>query len=271
MPELPDVAGFKAYLDATSLHQTIASSSVVDARILEGASPRALARRLKGRRLARTHRHGKFLFAEVDGNGWLVLHFGMTGGLRYYQKDRDRPKHAKLILDLANGYHLAYTSQRVLGQVSCADDVQDFVGEQELGPDALAEGLDGNRFAELLSDRRGNLKGRLMDQSLVAGIGNVYSDEILFQAGWHPMTAVEGLDQCDFRRLYRVMRRVLSTAARRLGKVEDLPKSYLLPHRGEGDGCPRCGGKVRKMRVSGRGAYFCPNCQAAGKDDEGAS
>jgi len=102
MPELPDVAAFKTYLDATSLHQPIASTHVFDQRICGGASPALLARRLKGASLERSRRHGKFLFADAGERGWLVLHFGMTGELAYAQTPNALPDYTRFSLDFTN-------------------------------------------------------------------------------------------------------------------------------------------------------------------------
>lgn len=261
MPELPDVEGFKQYLDSTALHQEIMRTSVLDERILDKVSARTLALRLKGAQLEAGKRHGKFLFVRTTEGGRLVLHFGMTGELRYYRHPRDRPEYAKLILHFVSRDELAYVSKRVLGRVSYVEQPEPFIEEQGLGPDALSEALDKERFLQLLAERRGMIKSALMDQSLLAGIGNVYSDEILFQSGLHPERKVEQLSRQDQKKLYRTLRRVLRKAAESGGALDELPAGYLLPHR-QGDGvCPRCGRPLKRTPVSGRTAYFCPHCQ----------
>lgn len=261
MPELPDVVGSQKYLEATALHQRIAKTSVFDERILGEVSTRALARRLNGNALEETARHGKYLFASLTGGGWLVLHFGMTGGLGYYGESGAPPEYARVVLDFDNGFHFAYINQRVLGRVDVADDLDSFIEQENLGPDALSPALDRAAFCERLQQRRGPIKSRLMDQSLVAGIGNVYSDEILFQVGFHPATPVSDLGDDDLARLYRTMRRVLRVASEHNGHVEEFPRGYFLPHRGEDGACPKCGGPLRSVKVTGRTAYFCPQRQ----------
>jgi formamidopyrimidine-DNA glycosylase len=117
-----------------------------------------------------------------------------------------------------------------------------------------------------LSKRRGEIKAALMDQSLLAGIGNVYSDEILFQARLHPKTPAEKLDNKQIDAMYRVMRRVLKTAISKGAGSAELfrraPRTYLLRHRENGAPCPRCGGKVKATKAAGRTAYYCPKCQS---------
>ncbi len=261
MPELPDVEIFKGYLDSTALHKKIRKTEITEERILSGVSRQKLARRLKGSELEETRRYGKYLFARIGGDGWLVLHFGMTGELAYYRDARDRPEHARMVLYLENGYELAYVSQRMLGQVSISDNIESFVADRGLGPDALSGEVDGKRFLEMLEKRKGMIKPALMNQSMIAGIGNVYSDEILFQAKINPKTPVNKLSEEERKRLYRAMRRVLRTAARNDADPRKMPSGYILPHREEGDKCPVCGGEVQKMTVSGRSSYYCSRCQ----------
>lgn len=264
MPELPDVAAFKDYVDASSLHHRIRHSRLTDRRILGEVTPQKLQANLAGSRLASTARHGKFLFAELDRGGWLVLHFGMTGGLAYAKQEDEPPRFTQLLLEFDNGYYLAYTCQRMLGRVSYAEDREAFIAERELGPDALAEDLDGEAFADLLAGRRGMIKSALMNQSIVAGMGNVYVDEVLFQAGIHPKTPIHRLDGKQIRTIYRTMRRVLHKAVEKESIIERLPASYLLPRRDTDRPCPRCGGPIRQMDVSGRTTHYCPDCQPEG-------
>ena len=266
MPELPDVENYKRDLDAKARNKTIQHVEAHRSRVLRGVSPAKLAKALTHHKLKRSRRHGKHLFAEFTGGQWMALHFGMTGRLAYFKNDnKDDPAHDRLRLDFANGYHLAYVNQRMLGSVRLIDDPDDFIAEAELGPDALDRSVDKKAFQELLAGRRGETKAALMDQRLLAGIGNVYSDEILFQARLHPKTPVEKLDRQQVSKLYGAMKRVLKMAITK-GAGSDtlldrLPRNYLLPYRKNGAKCPRCGGTVRSLKAAGRTAYYCPRCQ----------
>ena len=265
MPELPDVQVFKEYLDATSLHQRVEHVRLGDPRrMLAGISPRTLRSRLEGRSLKSTRRHGKHLLAEIGGDGrWLVLHFGMTGGLHYYRKE-DEPDFTRLRLDFDNGYHLAYTSTRKLGSIAVADSVEAFVDGKDLGIDALDQGFDKQTFRELLAGRSGSVKGALMNQRLIAGIGNEYSDEILFQMGLHPHAKLADLDEEEIDELWRTMRRVLRTAIRARVDTDRFPRSYVLPHRHGDKKCPKCGRELERVSAVGRSAYYCPRHQKRG-------
>jgi formamidopyrimidine-DNA glycosylase len=259
MPELPDVETYKRYLDATSLHKKIRRAEVTDSRILQGVSARRLAGELKGRRLGPSRRHGKYLFVRFAPSRWLVLHFGMTGDLSYYKEGRDAPEHARLVLAFSNGYRLAYISQRLLGKVALAGDPGEYIEGKGLGPDALA--LDLRGFREALGKRAG-AKSALMNQRRIAGIGNVYSDEVLYLAGVHPRKAAGSLTGEQTRELHRAMRHVLETAVRKKADPERMPRGWLLHLRGvEGGKCPRCGGQIRSVKAAGRTAWYCPSHQ----------
>ena len=261
MPELPDVEVFKRYLDATSLHQEIADVEVYSHQVLTDINAEGLREKLRGHAIESTRRHGKYLFGEIgeDGTGWLVLHFGMTGNLKYFKDMEQGPSYEQVLIAFANGYHLAYESQRKLGEVRVIDDVAQFVAQKDLGPDALD--VDRATFKSLLAGRRGMIKSALMDQSLIAGIGNVYSDEILYQERLHPRTPVKHLDEEAVEAIFHTMKEVLQTAIDCQAIPDQFPDSYIIPHR-HGDGpCPGCGGAVERVKVSGRSAYYCPECQ----------
>lgn len=262
MPELPDVQVFREYLDATSLHRGIEHVYVSADRVLSDVSASTLRRRMKGSRLASTRRHGKHLFTEIDSGGWLRLHFGMTGRLASYEdgEEASMPDHTRLRLDFEDGSHLAFVNRRRLGQIGFVSDPGAYVEDQGLGPDALSPEFDADALAAVLEGRRGALKATLMNQAYIAGIGNVYADEMLFQAGLHPESRAGALDRDRTEALHRAMRRVLEDAIE--ARVEDFPDHFLLPHRGPEGRCPKCGQTLERLDVSGRTTYLCPRDQS---------
>ena len=267
MAELPDVATFKRYLDATALHHEIAGTAVHDDQMLDGLTAAELDRGLVGHSFAATRRHGKYLFALLDdeNGGALVLHFGMTGSLRYFERADAMPEYARLLIRFSNGYQLALVSQRLLGGVALTDDPDAFVAERELGPDALADLTDESAFRRALEGHGGMLKPTLTNQAIVAGIGNLYVDEMLYQARLDPRMPADELDDRALARLYRAMRHVLETAVERDADPEKFPADWITRHREHGATCPRCGGEVERLEVSGRGTYWCPTCQGGGE------
>jgi formamidopyrimidine-DNA glycosylase len=265
MPELPDVEAFKRYLDRRGLHRTIKGVRLGNRKILKGISITNLTKAVIGETIERSWRHGKLLFAALDKGKWLTLHFGMTGSLAYFKDLDDDPRHDRLRLDLDNEHHLAFVDQRMFGRVGLTSDPETYVAEAGLGADALAISKSEKAFADLFGGRRGQVKDALMDQSVVAGIGNIYSDEILFQARLHPRVRIERLDSETIAMLCRVTRKVLETAIRcdpTTGSfIECLPKNFLSPHRRPGDRCPGCNGTVATLKAAGRTSYYCLACQ----------
>ncbi len=205
MPELPDVENDCRYLKRHGLHKRIEGVAVGAPRILKGVSGPGLRRTLEGHTFERARRHGKHLLAAVDDGHWLAFHFGMTGRFEHFKEGEADPPYDRLRFDFAGGEHLAYVNQRMLGRVELVDDADDFIRSKKLGPDAAS--VDEPTFRDRLRARHGAIKAALMDQSLFAGIGNIYSDEILYQAKIHPRTNVAALDDSAVKRLYRVIRR----------------------------------------------------------------
>ncbi len=261
MPELPDVAGFQARFNKHALDRPMSGVHVAKPRLLADTNAQGMGRRLNGRTFTETRRHGKYLLARLENEDWLVLHFGMTGDLAFYDNDDAPPEQEAVRIDFRDGGHLACISQRLLGKVEWVGSVDALTQREDLGPDALDEDLSVDSFMERFSGRRGMLKTALMDQSLIAGIGNVFADEILFQSGLKPKTGVADLEPKRLREVYNVMRRVLSTAANAHIDERTLPKSYLVRHREADAKCPRCRTALRTTKVTGRTSYYCPDCQ----------
>ena len=258
MPELPEVETFKQYLDSTSLRQRITDVEVRDAYVLKGVSARQLARRLKGQRFEESYRHGKHLFVRVANELWLRLHFGMTGSLEYLNH-QIAPKTARVIFHFASKSELAFDDQRKFGEIELIKDVDEFLLTRGLGPDALKIGL--SQFKTVVGKHRGSVKAILLNQQLIAGIGNLYADEILFQARMHPITEAIRLSGKDLTRLFRATHHVLEKAIALKTDFGRLPTVWLLTHRGKLGKCPRCGRALKSATIGGRSSWFCTHCQ----------
>jgi formamidopyrimidine-DNA glycosylase len=259
MPELPEVETFKQYLDSTSLRQRITNVDVRDSYILKRVSARQLARRLKERRFKNSLRHGKHLFVRAGNELWLRLHFGMTGSLEYLKHDEVTPKTARVIFHFAGNCRLAFDDQRKFGEIELIEDVDEFLQTRGLGPDALTIGR--SQFKAIVGKHRGAIKAILLNQQLIAGIGNLYADEILFRARMHPATEATRLSGDDLRRLFRATRHVLEKAIALKTDYNRLPKSWLLTHREKAGRCPRCGRALKSATIGGRTSWFCTHCQ----------
>ncbi|MBS1271472.1 MAG: Formamidopyrimidine-DNA glycosylase [Candidatus Marinimicrobia bacterium] len=259
MPELPDVEVFRRYFDSTALHQEITAVEVRETRLLDGIDTRQLNHLLRDKEFTGTERHGKYLFAQVASHGWLVLHFGMTGFLKYYKQSEEEPPYPRLLFEFSNGYRLAYDNMRMLGKVAYIDTIDDYVAKQDLGPDALK--LSEEDFIALIPEKRGMIKSALMDQSFIAGLGNIYVDEILFHTGIHPRRQVSDLSDIELQTMYDTMHEVLGTAIELEIVISEFPGDYLIHYRDEDAECPKCGSPIRKIKVASRSTYFCERCQ----------
>lgn len=258
MPELPDVEHFRRFFASHAAGKTVASVEA-DPTIVRNTQPEALAAALHGHRFGEAFRQGKWLACPTDGPT-LVLHFGMTGDLIWSGNEPARHRHDRLILSFAEGGELRYRNMRKLGGVWLAHDDQELEGILgRLGPDALSVGR--AEFLARLGRRRGGIKGALMDQRLVSGIGNILADEILWQVRFHPKRAIESLTPGERARLYTVIQRVLRRAVDHFDYVTT-KRTWLSHVRGEpGAACPRCKTALARIVVGGRTTYFCPRCQ----------
>ena len=260
MPELPDVEGFRRYFARHARGKRVRGVEVPARDILRNTSPQRLARSLRGRRFGAPDRHGKWLLAPTGGPT-LMMHFGMTGGLRWAGRNRgrhDRHRHDRVILRLDGG-ELRYRNMRKIGGLWLARDVAEIDRiTGDLGPDADEVGRD--EFEEMVSGRRGGLKATLMNQRFLAGIGNELSDEILWHARLDPTRRFSSLDDGERRALHREMQRVIRESNRH-GRIPR-KRSWISSQRGSRDPrCPRCRGPLRRSRIAGRTAYSCPRCQ----------
>ncbi len=257
MPELPEVEMTRRYLERTSLFQNIKSARVKDARILSGISSEQLEQSLPGLQFSIAMRHGKRLFLKLQDDLWLTLHLGLTGKLIYQQDQEDEPRHTRLLVVFQNGHHLAFDDSRIFGEVGLAKSMQSFLEMRKIGPDVMQ--LDKDGFMKIMSGRKGIIKAALLNQSLLAGLGNLYADEALFQAGICPKS--RGPDEAYLEKLFSSIQNVLETALFAHANLDNLPTTYLLPHRHPGGTCPWDETTLKHEKIGGRTSYYCPKHQ----------
>ena len=263
MPELPEVETYRRYLAEHALGQRIARVEVRDERVLGEIRRETFVKKLRGTEFTEARRHGKHLFARLSaGKGrlaelWLHLHFGMSGDLAYYREAEKEPRFARIVFAFENGAWLAFEDMRLFGLADLIASPDRYIADKGLGPDPLDPAFSYPRFAKLLERRKGATKSLLMTQEILAGLGNLYADETLFQTAIHPRRPVDKLRDTEKRAVFTAMRRILRDVIGRHERGADLPGRYLTMHREEGDLCPRCGGSIRRTVVSGRTTYFC--------------
>lgn len=262
MPELPEVEVFRQYFNTTALNKKVVEVVVPDEEILEHMSSRSFQTRMKGETFQATHRHGKYLFIGLDREETLMMHFGMTGSLHYYKNEDEKPAFSRVIFNLSNGFKLSFVCPRKLGKIGLIEDESDFIEELELGPDAYSDDFKWEEFRRILSEKHGSIKTTLMDQKVLAGIGNVYSDEILYHSKIYPFTKVGELSEKELKSVFEKMKWVFDQAISAKGEEENFPENFLLLKRHEGEKCSLCGGRIKMEKYSGRSSYFCESHQS---------
>jgi formamidopyrimidine-DNA glycosylase len=256
VPELPEVEAYRRLAEGARGREIVAVEAPDPWYLKGGVDARALRRALVGRRLAASRRIGKLLLLDTDGGPTLGLRFGMTGRLLLdgvpgvdalrYASNADNPGWDRFAVALDGGGRLAVRDPRRLGGVILDPD------ESRLGPDALAVGPAGVRAA--LKGSAAPLKARLMDQSRLAGVGNLVADEVLWRAGLDPARPAQSLSDAEVRRLARVLRTVIEQLIARGGSH----LGDLGPARVRGGRCPRDGAALVRRTIGGRTTWSCP-------------
>ena len=257
MPELSEVETYKKYIDKTSIGHVVKDVKIRDERILK-LSEELFVKALKNNKFEDTIRHGKYLLIKLKDQ-FLIMHFGMTGDLEYFEKAIDEPKYTKVLFKFTNGRFLSYISKRLFGHLDLTTSVEDFLAKKKLGPDAYK--MSWNEFRKVLIKRTAIMKSALLNQSIFAGIGNIYSDEILFQSKLNPKRKINSLDENELKELFQNIKKVLQYGIDFKGKLEKYSKDLLIPHRTKNGECPKCTSKLERYEISGRHGFFCPKCQ----------
>jgi formamidopyrimidine-DNA glycosylase len=269
MPELPEVETV-----ARDLRPLITGSTIVDAttlwgRTLRGITPEDFADGVAGRRIETVGRRGKQLVIDLSGGAFLTIHLKMTGQLFVVPQGRAEDPYVRLILALEDGREIRFRDIRKFGRIGLygAADADPFA---ETGPEPLSDAFTVRAFRRRLRSRKGRLKSLLLDQSFVAGVGNIYADEALWAARLHPLRTARTLRPADERRLWAALRRILAEAVIRRGSsIDDYTapegdgemQEHLAVYQRTGEPCLRDGHPIRRIVVGGRATHFCSWCQ----------
>jgi len=278
VPELPEVETIRRDLDKEIVGRRIKTVEVKGKRsIRRHKSGPEFRGRLEGKRVSSVRRGGKYLLVGLDGDDVLVVHLGMSGQLLRARGPKDPlDRHTHVVITFTQGGQLRFVDPRTFGEmfVTTADELTAQVPElAHLGFDPLEEVMSWARFGQMLAERPAALKTLLMDQKFVAGIGNIYSDEILFAAGLRYDRMSDSLSAQEVRRLYRAMVETLTEAVKYrgssladeqyrdlYGETGDFQGQHQVYDR-EGQACRRCRSPVVRVKVNGRSAFLCEHCQ----------
>lgn len=259
MPELPENEAQRLSLERNCLNRTIEKVELGDNVTyieLPGGNERA---RLVGRQFTETRRYGKNIFAGSKTGPWIAVHLGMTGQLIPFDAPADPPDHTKLLITFEGDRRLAFRCPRKLGHLRVIEDPDEYVAQEGLGPDALEIGQAD--FVKIVGQTRSAIKAALLKQDKLAGIGNLWSDEILFQCGINPEARASELDEKVLGQIHTVMQDILREVVRTEATYSDLPDDWLIRHRKKDEECRRCEGEIATAKVGGRTAYFCTKHQ----------
>jgi len=267
MPELPEVETIKNELLPWLVGQSFTQATIFDARLVSETSTEELGRKLVGQTIRSLERRGKYLIFNLSGSQCLIMHLRMTGSLLLNPDGIDR--YARAVFCFSNGIRLVFRDQRRLGLIRLVDNAETAVGK--LGPEPLAMSFTPDVLARLLKKHRIPIKAALLDQGIIAGIGNMYADEALFAARIHPLRKADALSPQEIQTLYHSIRSVLwaaigsrgasvDTYVRPEGQLGAAQFDFKVAHR-NGQPCPVCGSPIRRISLRNRGAYFCPHCQ----------
>ncbi|WP_329348373.1 Fpg/Nei family DNA glycosylase [Streptomyces sp. NBC_01261] len=275
MPELPEVEALKDFLTEHLVGHEFVRVLPVAISVLKTYDPPPTA--LEGHEVVAVHRHGKFLDVETADGPHFVTHLARAGWLHWKDRLPDGPPRPgkgplalRVALETGEGFDLTEAGTQKRLAVYVVADPQEVPGIARLGPDPLADDFDETRFAALLKDERRRLKGALRDQTLIAGVGNAYSDEILHAAKMSPFKLASSLTPAETHTLHEALRTTLEEAVERsrgvaAGRLKAEKKSGLRVHGRTGQPCPVCGDTIREVSFSDSSLQYCPTCQTGGK------
>ena len=279
MPELPEVETLRRDLEKEVVGKRIKQVDVSGMRsIRRHPNKKHFAGKLEGRKITGIDRRGKYLLVKLEGGDILVVHLGMSGQLlRSKGAAREKPdKHTHVVITFTQAGRLRFVDPRTFGElfVTTPEELPDEVPELgHLGFDPLDDMMSWTHFGGMLQDRKAKLKALLMDQKFVAGIGNIYSDEILFAAGLRYDRTSDSLSTQEVRRLYRSMVETLQEAIKHrgssladeqyrdlFGEIGDFQSLHKVYDRA-GEACRRCRSTIVRVKANGRSSFLCPQCQ----------
>ena len=270
MPELPEVETVRRGLAPVLEGRSLAAVEIADVRLTRPVDPAEVAAELEGQRVERVDRRGKYLIVRFESGRALLVHLRMTGAFLVGAHDDD--PHRRAVVRLDDGAAIAYRDVRRFGTwlLLEPDEVEAYL-DSKVGREPLDDAYKAKHLAERLRGRRAPVKAAILDQRTVAGVGNIYADEALWRARVHPLTLAAALEPEEVAAVYRGIRAALRAGIERQGSTL---RDYRLPDGGEGgaqdefkvygrggEPCDRCGTPIDKIRVAGRGTWYCPACQ----------
>lgn len=269
MPELPEVETVKNELLPHVIGRRITGITLDWEGIVKHPAAEEFCARVTGQEIAGIKRRGKYLLVSLSGGDLMVLHLKMSGSLIIGRNSAEPPRFTRAVIHLDNDSSVFFRDPRKFGMMKLVEDENSAVGK--LGPEPLEDGFTSRLLSRLLDKRTAPIKALLCDQTVIAGIGNMYADEVLFATGIHPLRTGASLSRKEIKNIHGAIRRILKAAIANKGASVD---TYFRPdgtkgtahfefkvaHR-RGESCFNCGTPLQRITVRNRGTYFCPRCQ----------
>ncbi len=264
MPELPEVETFVRQLKPALVGKTILSADLRWSRTLATPSPKKFKSQIEGQKIIDVGRRAKYLNIQLtDFN--LIIHLRMSGDLLVRNSTISAAKHDRLVLKLSGNKSLAFNDTRKFGRVWLTANVEEVFSK--LGPEPFSKEFTPQWLHTALHNKKRQLKPLLLDQTFLAGLGNIYTDEALHIAKMHPVAASDSVTAKQAEALHEAIRKVLKAGIRRNGASIDWAyrggqfQNYFRVYDRTGQACPVCGTEIQKIFVGQRGTHFCPQCQ----------
>lgn len=273
MPELPEVENIILGLKNLLKNCIINSVVIFEPKMIAFPVIEKFSKNIKNKKILDITRRGKYILFHLSDDKILVIHLRMTGKLLVKPEEEDRNKHTHLIFKLNSDDDLRFNNIRKFGRVYLidSDHYEDAGGLAELGPEPLAEDFDLGNFKKIFEGRSGKIKPLLLNQKFIAGLGNIYTDEVLFRSGIHPMRKADTLSDEELENLYNSIRKILKLGIEYNGTTfSDYVNAFgekgsfqekLKVYQREGKDCLECDGEIEKEKVGGRSSYYCSQCQ----------
>lgn len=273
MPELPEVETIKRTLEPLVVGKYIENVRMLRNSVIKHPLPDEFAQKIVNRRIESLGRRGKYLLVNLSGGYTLVVHLRMTGHFVCAEHTIEAEKHTHVIFELNDGYELRFSDVRRFGclWLIASGELDDFTGMSRLGPDAWGGYLSAEHLKKVLAKRKISIKQGLLDQSVVAGLGNIYVDEVLFACGVSPLRKTSSITDGEWCKLAEIIPQILGKSIENKGTtfsdyVDGEGKKgyhvvYLDAYGRAGKPCRRCGDVLVKEKIAGRGTVYCPNCQ----------
>jgi formamidopyrimidine-DNA glycosylase len=259
MPELPEVNTVMRGFHKTVLNIPVVKVEVHDSKIIRNTSAEKFMDAITGHSFVDTYRQGKYFFGILENGVHILFHLGMTGHILYYTAIEDRPKYERFNIKFKDGLILGFDDVRKFSHILVIENLPDYLTQIKLGPDALLISL--AEFMAILSNRNTTLKAVLLNQQLVAGIGNLYADEICYQAKIHPGSTAGKLNKKRIRIIFNLMQKILTEACIRDAYYKVYPEDWFWKWRSEEHKIIKGKGIVAKSKIAGRTTYFVEGYQ----------